>query len=593
MDIKAVFYDAPADYIPPKSVAATWANNNFSNVDLLKNTYTAPFRVSSLGKNAWKLDGKHTVLGENQKVPYISKIASSDTYDETEKGYTLGGIGIVITKEFQTAQSIKGITLITDPDIYITHAEVNYCKGTSVIKTVDVYPDKYSYYQEVNISGCDKIQVWIMAINKPNNYLVLFDLLEAAVYEYTNDCISECLILEEKNIINTSLPSDLLELEIKTAQTPTFTEKQQISVFVGNKKKGVFYIDSVERQNRNTYRVIAYDLISCLDNYRYLGEFVEGYPFDTAEDKVTPTLGLLLDDIFKDTPYEYTAPEIELSLDKTNSRDNDSVVEGYNTNQTKSGRTYILNGGTCRTALLNVLIGCNLQYEITDDNRFVFSKWQKKQAVEIPAENTFINGSVKADSPVSDFSLNVNFYTILTNWFERGTSGVNDWKERKSYDYLTYDGEWHTYVSSRFACWRNHERNMIPTNGEYDFKHPGWFKYKFPTDETFAVAICDLSNIPKIYTREVSVTNGNSEPVAIKCDFVNNPTELMNHIENYYKDNRYFEGNIIIPENLKCGDTLKIPTEWQGDFEGVVEQIEYSLKGGQKLIGKVRLHAYG
>ena len=41
----------------------------------------------------------------------------------------------------------------------------------------------------------------------------------------------------------------------------------------------------------NTYRVIAYDLISCLDNYRYLGEFVEGYPFDTAEDKVTPDIG--------------------------------------------------------------------------------------------------------------------------------------------------------------------------------------------------------------------------------------------------------------------------------------------------------------
>ena len=88
--------------------------------------------------------------------------------------------------------------------------------------------------------GAIKIQVWIMAINKPNNYLVLFDLLEAAVYEYNNDCISECLILEEKNIINTSLPSDLLELEIKTAQIPTFTENSKYRCLSEIKRKECF-----------------------------------------------------------------------------------------------------------------------------------------------------------------------------------------------------------------------------------------------------------------------------------------------------------------------------------------------------------------
>ena len=67
----------------------------------------------------------------------------------------------------------------------------------------------------------------------------------------------------------------------------------------------------------------------------------------------------------------------------------------------------------------------------------------------------------------------------------------------------------------------------------------------------------------------------------------------MEHLEKYYKNNNYFEGNIILPTSLKCGDTIKLSTEWQGDFEGVVEQIEYSLKGGQKLIGKVKVHAYG
>ncbi len=612
MDFKAVLCDIPPSFIPCSSIEASSTNTAYSNIELLKGTYNEPFPVATLGYHSWKLDGKHKALGDTCHVPYISTSVSSDNYSEACKGYSLGTTPI-ITKTFDTPQPIKGINIITAPDVYATSIQVTFFykneNGVTTFDTEVVYPTSNEFFIEKPLEKCTMIKAVFSAISKPNNYFVLFNLLEARTYEFDRNKITACTLLEETSVLNTSMPSNSLEMEVKSTEGVNFLQKQPITIFLDGEKRGTFYIDSVERENSCTYRIIAYDIISLLDSYKFYNEFLNGYWGRTdvsgSEAVSTITLKSLLDMIFKHLPYSYEAPDINITLAQTDSLPpcGAKPSDGGWNGQYVRGMGYLFEADNCREALLKVLLGCKLQYEVSDDNTFVFSIWKKGSSRVIPVSDTFIGGNVVDDASVTMLSLKVKkSYSTLTETQYTYTDSLGktvtvSQKETESYT-LSPSDDWTVVEASRYATWYLSPTRISSLSDKgitFDFKHPGWFRYKNTTGKDYKLTldILDLHSADCLYSRFFYAGDTTGEDTAVSCGFINDSADVPKHFDNYYKNNKYFEGNIVIPSDLKCGDTIKLSTEWQGDFVGIVEQIEYSLQGGQKLIGKVKVHAYG
>lgn len=593
MNVKAVFCDIPQNYIACNEITATDINDSVSDIELLKDSYNEPYPIITIEYNKWRLDGTYK-YAQKSKIPYISNMVSSD--EATDSMYFFPET-ITITKKFLTAQSIKGITIVSGEESYITYATIKWYNGTTLLDSADIYPDNSKYYYDNQVSSCNKIEILVYAVNKPNRYLTIFSILEAKVHEFNNDTIMSCSILDEKNIINTELPCGSLEISLKGSFNDiSFTSGQQIFIFRDEIKKGTYYLESFTRENINTVSLTAYDVFYILDNFPFMDVFIP-VTYNSASGYYEIPLSSVLDYVFDRLPYNYTAPDINLHL-RGSSR---SVEE--NMGMYTAVNTRILRADTCREALVKIMAASRLKCDVQNGNHFVFTLWETTDPTEIPQSNTFIGGNITTEQAMHTVSVEVDHYAIVTKYFDNETDNTGPyWAEATRISLSVEDNNEHIYYASEDKTFsRTYIVGDLPDNLTLDLNYPGYFKYKFtdPSDigttKNMRLRIKTLENAPDISSVNTGITDGeDTGEINIALALADEPIdELLNHFKNYYRDNRIFEGQIIIPEDLHTGDTVKVHTEWQGDMVGIVEQIEYQFKGGQKLIGRIRVHAYG
>lgn len=552
MSVKIIYKDiAPGAKDDINDIQVSDINDNLSNIDLLRNEENQMVHYATLEYNHWKLDGTYRGLTLDC-TPFISTKISKDTptqltVEDTNITTYQFDTPISITRIFNGKYESVGISFtFSDPD-YCNYLRVQWYNDDDIVYDNYYYPNSSEYYCKQNVDVFNKITVTFYGMNKANRFLKIFAIDDGVNRIYTDNDIISINILEEMSLVSEDLKINSLDFSILHEDEDVnlmFQKKQPISVYLDNVLLGMFFIDEGTRTSKNIYEVSANDYKGILDvNTFYGGLYNE----------------VLAGDIIKDIFKNEDIP-LEIDINTAN-----TLLSGY------------LPICTKREALVQVLMATCSVCTTARTNKFKIMKLPTI-TTDIPADRIMMGGSVKNTTKVTSVKITIHNY-------------VKKSESQELYKGTLLRGD--NIVQFSNPC--DVSANVTISGGTLKELYTNYCIINVDSDSEITVTgyIYEDNTTEKEMTDPNALTGKASEVREITdCTLISNLNYevVLKNVYDYYMLNSSLESDIVILDE-QVGDFVTLHTQWSGDKQGRIEQLDYDIKN--KKIGKVVQRIYG
>lgn len=575
MEAKVLYADIPDEFVFDNTMYETSEkNNNYSDINSFRYVINDAPLHCSLEQNKWRLDGTYKTAEAHETIPYCSIQTSNDTEMNGEYNFSTQ---IIINCSFEITQRLSGITLIFDEECYSNSLQINCLYGDASVLMQTYAPDSSIYFcefgEEIQI---EKIEITFYSMNKANRYLRLFGIVPGKVTSFSSEQVVSISSLQEISILCTELPAHSIEIELKNTDLEF---KKLNPLFVKTRKTGAtFYIDTIDENDKTSKFIQGYNFISLLDYYTSNSSL----PAQTTIPK------LLKKNVLNYFPLRY-------------------ILDDYFSEFSTSQYT-VLPASTSREALLAVLSSLGAVYG-TKENILKIHKDFSGEKYIINSEQIF--AGAKIIRPTEKYNISIERVRYIAQ--------PNDNPENEPHRKITAEDLLDTYYDeNRRKVYRIHTNSSTPAysitvlsaamtemsgvvsagytpytidivcteDGIRNILSHGYVWWTNATESTETI---------KLILNETAYDRINIHSKKIKSIYISTDGDSLQKERalKYYNQDVTFEGTIILPDALECGNRIYIDSPKYNYFDGIVEQIEYTYKGGQKMIGRVRAHAYG
>lgn len=257
-------------------------------------------RWATLEPEGWPLDGTRKLIGNaSSELGWWSKHMSD------VDGIFNGQIDNVpvITIRFPITYTATALTFCFWPslDEWCSEMEVLWFRGEEIIDQILVHPNSANWELVHLVENFDKIEISILATNKPNRYAKLQYLQIGRTVSYFSDEIVSVQLLNETDPSLCSLTVDTMTVEIRNRRgDPILPQKdQRFSLFRNDVQIASHYITKYERQARNNYKFSCQSAIGRLEDI-FLGGMYNKYSLEQLLQEVLSPFPFRIDPVFYD-----------------------------------------------------------------------------------------------------------------------------------------------------------------------------------------------------------------------------------------------------------------------------------------------------
>lgn len=350
---------------------------DFSNLELLKQTNVEYKKFATFEKDFWILDGTFKNFPDNPEQENFG-LWSESMSDENGNFET----PIEIELSFSNYESAVGLTfnfsILTDD--YAKNINVKWYQDDTLLSEKDFELNSAEFFCENSVSNFNKIILTCLSTNNPYRYLKIQDIIYGVIRNFKEDELRSVNLLEDVSLTSEELKINTLDfvLNNKALIDFIFQKKQPLVLSRNGILLGTFFIESSKRKSKTLYEISAVDYIGVMDKMPFAGGTY-----------LNETVANLVSNIMGNIPYEL---DEELS------------------NKTLSGT---LEACTKREALLQVAFAC---CAIVDTSRSNLVKIYKndltvKSNVE---DGIYTGGSFESEEDVTEIRLTLNDDTQIS-----------------------------------------------------------------------------------------------------------------------------------------------------------------------------------
>lgn len=259
----------------------------FSNVELLKQSGMEYKKFATLEKDLWILDGTFKNFPDNPEKENFG-LWSESMSDENGNFETPVEIELV----FSNYESAVGVTLrfSTLTDDYAKNINIKWYQDDTLLSERNFELDSVEVFCENSVSNFNKILITCLSTNKPYRYLKIQDIVYGTVRLFEEDELRSVNLLEDVSLTSEELKINTLDfvLNNKNLIEFIFQKKQPLVLSRNGILLGTFFIESSKRKSKTLYEISAVDYIGVLDKMPFSGGI---YSNETVSKLVSNILG--------------------------------------------------------------------------------------------------------------------------------------------------------------------------------------------------------------------------------------------------------------------------------------------------------------
>lgn len=570
-------------------VPNTNSNSDFADISLLLENKKSYSPFITLEHNINILDGTlETFDSSKYDLSYFSKTLSNNDLSTNNEIYII----------FPLLHTVYGLILDFGVDNFLGDIEITYYRNDEILSVYNLKP-KFSN-ESFNIGETDfnKIKFKFKTTKFPRMFSRLQYFSLGYVFNWGNDDIISCNIIENINPISKEVPINTCEISIYSAKD-TFNMINPNGVFKYLRKNqqfkilatydgteyefGTFFLDTWDTTTPNISKFNLISRLGLLSNSKYYDGYFCGPPYGFVEEDTAYN-------VLNNVLNNYSA--FEEFIDYDISSELNVPLFGY------------IPIGTYKDVIQIIAFVSNA---IIDDTRDEVIKIKRilnnLSSKTITSNQMFDKVTIRKNELPTKLKLN---YYITS--FEQGKElkqlfigELNDKETKKIYsnepmEYLYYkkvegdpsdddDISKYTYIS-------NHATYYVyftaPSAGTYILKYRQFESYKQPEiytlinlDDRFSENMIEIKDDNLIF-------NGNYVEVGVQGNYI----EFIDNIKKYYNSVPFMaEFQFINDGTVKTGDVITIETEYNKKLKGYIIEQSINLSGGMisqaKLIGDV------
>ena len=333
-------------------------NSSFADINKLKEEHNEYLPFMTLEHNVNILDGSLTTFDTNNTdFSYFSSTLSDNNCISNN----------VITVDFGSLHSIAGVVLDFGDISWIDKITLTYLLNGKVLKSNDFYPTSSKYRVVYGCIDFNQIKISLDTTKFPNMYTRLQHIQYGFIFDWKNEDIIECTVLEEVQPLSSTIPVNTCSVTINDIENDFnilnpngiynfLNSNIKLEVYgIYNDKEIPFGKYHLDTWNGDTPYIIKFDLISeigLLDRKVYSEGGIIGFNSDytayslleevlnnaglvkdesytISEDlKDTPVMGLLPNKTYRDV-IQHIAFTANACVDDTR----DGIIKIYRTSQ--------------------------------------------------------------------------------------------------------------------------------------------------------------------------------------------------------------------------------------------------------------------
>lgn len=240
-------------------------------------------------------DVNKTLYGSGDFLGFVSETASNS--EASFEGITPA---ILLRPETSVLDLKDGVTLRfygnCCSEVFFGMYSTDGTQGYSYTETVEISEDEESLYwiPTAENTECSQLEIIFKKTVLPYQ-TVKVSALALGKQNYLTD-IKSIELLEEISILSDDLPINSLNATVVCEDSEKLKSGDELKIYSNNKYYGSFYIDEIDRTDRNVYEIKALNCVNTLENISYLhggadfelNEFVATFHSETGVWLVMP-----------------------------------------------------------------------------------------------------------------------------------------------------------------------------------------------------------------------------------------------------------------------------------------------------------------
>lgn len=214
-------------------------------------------------------DVNKTLYGSGDFLGFVSETASNS--EASFEGITPA---ILLRPETSVLDLKDGVTLRfygnCCSEVFFGMYSTDGTQGYSYTETVEIPEDDESLYwiPTAENTECSQLEIIFKKTVLPYQ-TVKVSALALGKQNYLTD-IKSIELLEEISILSDDLPINSLNATVVCEDSERLKSGDELKVYSNNKYYGSFYIDEIDRTDRNVYEIKALNCVNTLENISYL-----------------------------------------------------------------------------------------------------------------------------------------------------------------------------------------------------------------------------------------------------------------------------------------------------------------------------------
>lgn len=504
--------------------------NDLSQSDLTFKNFGNPCEKYSV-----LLDGGVLPIPENTENENIGVWSN---YTSNASGDFIYGLPTV-TLTSNELFSVEGLGLVFDTknNIYPNNFSISWYNGESIVTTKEYQTNSPSFSLLENIENFDKIVITFSKMNTPYSRLKLHSIQYGSILIIEEKSIKNMRLHQATSAISTTIPTSNLQLVFLNAENANynFTARQSLKVYDNDTLIGKYFIETSKQANRQQWNITAQDYINILEGTEFEGGI---YVDELATD--------ILRVIFNKANVPFTiSTELE-----------DKIVTGY------------IPYSTCRKALQQVLFAIGAYANTSYSENVDILALDTTVTESISLNKIMVGQMVSIDADVTEIELFGHNYTPSNN----ETVLYNSKESIEDTKIIFYEPVY----------------DLTIENGEI-----------LESGTNYAVINCGANGILKgkkfehsTFSKSLYNTNAKNAKTTnkktIKTATLISSSNIDNILEicyNYIVKNIEVKSKVIETETrLIVGKTYEVETELLGKVTGFLNEQNFSLYGGRKIV---------
>jgi hypothetical protein len=478
---------------------------------------------------------------------------------------------IVLTLTSNGRYSSSGFTFTFDKynQIYPTHLNIHWYRGSEDLGQVDFYPDNAFYSCLNRVESFDKVVITFTALNMPKNRLKLRVIDYGYGTYFYGDELRKVKLIQQIDPISSEIAINTADFtfDSNTDFDYSFQAKQPLSIYFNGELKATTFVKSAKRKSKTLWQIQSEDYIGLLDSVPFYGGI---YVKKNAVE--------LMSEIF-------TTAKVPFNISAVFS---DEVVTGY------------IPYTTCREALMQVAFAVQAVVDTSNSESVEVYALDDEVKQLIPLKRIMQGQNFVDEDIVTSVEVTSHAYSPITeimDAYKAEDDGVGEnifvTFSEPLYDLIITNG---TIVSrgTNYAI-INANTGCVLTGKKYEHTtstHRKNNPNKLASDLEKVVAVNDAT----------LVSVGNVDKVLQKCYnwLTNNNKVNLKIIEGkhdaeggvvLYGTARYGEflyGGLgrstrageLFDTPVNCGEVITTATEYLGDITGRIIKQTFNLNGG-------------